>query len=497
MLLSVFEKYIFLQSLGWGIANSLWQAALLLLVYKCVTLSAKSLSVLFRYHFSLLLFFASFGWFVSTVIQNYIAIKNAGTQTAVLSWLHVSENFIQSLQWLSVAYVFLLCLHLVLFVKNVQRLFLVKKSGCIKAPVDIRVFTEQTAFHLGIQKKVSIWLSEKAAVPSVIGFLKPVILLPVSALSNLTTAQAEAVILHELAHIRRNDYIINVVQSCMELILFFNPFVRMLGNITRKEREHCCDDWVLNYRYNRHDYATALLALEQNRFASVSLALAATNGKKKLLSRVKRLFADEPSVNFSFSQKIKLLSVSGTVLITMLFALPVVTKKVNITVSTARDMAVPASSNILAATRASMPQMIIVNEKPLLAKAVAKNIRQLPGKKTARVTSSEIPAGVEYSTALINEDLLNQIQGLQLPEMAIQAANTETDSQNKVYVKIEEEQSGLNEKATYYVELNTSNGVAEIKPLIAFKKGIKEAPSVSRKKPVSSKKINAKKRSTT
>lgn len=496
MLLTVFENYIFLQSLGWGIANSLWQAALLLLIYKFVTVSTKSLSALFRYHFSLLLFFASFGWFVSTVIQNYIAIHNAGTPTAVLSWLHVSENFIQSLQWLSVAYVIVLGMHLILFVKNVQGLFQFKNSGCIKAPVDIRIFTEQTAFHLGIQKKVSIWLSEKAAVPSVIGFLKPVILLPVSALSNLTTAQAEAVILHELAHIRRNDYIINIVQSCMELILFFNPFARMLGNIARKEREHCCDDWVLNYRYNRHDYATALLVLEQSRFASVPFALAATNGKKKLLGRVKRLFAAEPSVNFSFSQKIKMLSVSCTILVTVLFALPVVNKKVNPTDSKARDFAAPASSNKVGATRASMPQIIIVDEKPMLVKAVVKSVQQVRAKKAVPVTG-KTPAGVEYSAALVNEELLGINQGVQLPEMAIQAAHTESDLQNKVYVQIEEEQSGLNEKSTYYVELNTGNGVAEIKPLIAFKKGIKEAPSTTRKKPVSSKKINAKKRSTT
>jgi len=496
MLLTVFEKYIFLQSLGWGIANSLWQAALLFLIYKFITVTSNRLSALSRYHVSLLLFFASFSWFVSTVIQNYIAIKNAGTQTAAAGWLTISENFTQSMQWLSVAYFIVLGLHLMLFVKKLNRLFLFKNSGFIKAPVDIRIFTEQTAFHIGIQKKVSIWLSEKAAVPSVIGFLKPIILLPVSALSNLNTAQAEAVILHELAHIRRNDYIINLVQSCIEMLLFFNPFVKMLGNTARQERENCCDDWVLNYRYNRHDYATALLILEQNRFAAVQFALTATNGKKNLLHRVKRLFVAEPSVHYSFSQKLKLVSVSMTVLITVLFVLPVAIKKTPSQITRIPQNALPASSNSIVATKANLPQIIIVDEKSVLAKVDVITKKQVLRKRSAPV-ATEAPVETEYSTALINEELLSQNDEVQLQEMAIQAANRETELQNKVYVKIEEEQSGLKEKSTWYVELNNNNGVAEIKPLIGLKKGIKEAPSKTKKKPVSGKKINTKKRSTT
>jgi len=496
MLLTVFEKYIFLQSLGWGIANSLWQAALLLLIFRFVTVTSNRLSALFRYQFSLLLLFASFGWFVSTVVQNYIAINNAGNQATALSWLHVSENFTRSMQWLSVAYFIVLGLHLVLFAKKIHRLFLYKNSGFIKAPVDIRIFTEQTAFHLGIQKKVNIRLSEKAAVPSVIGFLKPVILLPVSALSNLTTAQAEAVILHELAHIRRNDYLINVVQSCVELVLFFNPFAKILGNTARKERENCCDDWVLNYQYNRHDYATALLILEQNRFASVQLALAATNGKKNLLNRVKRLLADEPSVHFSLYQKLQLLSVSVIILVTVLFVLPVANKKISHAISTVQEMVLPASSNRMLATKASLPQIIIVDENPVAEKTVVKRKKQTHNSQPSPISPEEA-AGVEYSTALINEELLNQTDEQQVQEMAIQAANIETDIQNKVFVRIEEEQNGTKEKNTYYVELKNNNGIAELKPLAAFKKGIKEVTVKTKTKPATGKKGHPKKRSTT
>jgi hypothetical protein len=136
-----------------------------------------------------------------------------------------------------------------------------------------------------------------------LGILKPVILLPVAAVNHLTLKQAEAIILHELNHIRRNDYLVNLLISCVDVILFFNPFARQLTSIIRKERENCCDDMVLQFCYEPHSYATALLKLEQNRAITNELALAAT-GKDKhfLLNRVKRILGTEPE-STPFNQK--------------------------------------------------------------------------------------------------------------------------------------------------------------------------------------------------
>lgn len=482
MLLTVFEKYIFLQSLGWGIANSLWQAALLWIIYKAVTFSGKNLSALFKYHFSLMMLFASFGWFVSTTIQNYIAIKNAGTETAALSWLNVSQNVISSLQWLSVAYFIVLAVQLLIFVKKIKNLFSFRTSSFIKTPVDIRLFTEQTAFHIGIKKKVSIWLSEKATVPSVFGFFKPIILLPVAALNNLTTVQAEAVILHELAHIKRNDYLVNFIQCFIELILFFNPFAKLLGNAARRERENCCDDWVMNYQYNKHEYASALLILEQNRFASLQFALAATNGKKNLLCRIKRLFADEPKVNFSFLQKIKLLSVSLIILLMIFFVLPVTENK---TVATEKkETSTPLLASLAATDYSEIKTLPIINNKPLPLKIV----------KAKKSVIIKVPEEIEYNTALINEELLHQYRQ-QLQNLAIQAADKEQQAATKLIVKIEEEQSGVKDKKMYIVELNNNNGTAEVKPLVILNKKVK-ALSTKAKLTDAAKKTIAKKRRT-
>jgi hypothetical protein len=140
--------------------------------------------------------------------------------------------------------------------------------------------------------------------PVTLGVIKPVILLPVAAVNHLSLKQAEAIILHELNHIRRNDYLVNLLIACVDVILFFNPFARLLTSIIRKERENCCDDMVLQFCYEPATYARALLSLEQNRINTNELALAAT-GKDKhfLLNRVKRILGNE-HVGNPFNQKL-------------------------------------------------------------------------------------------------------------------------------------------------------------------------------------------------
>jgi len=121
------------------------------------------------------------------------------------------------------------------------------------------------------------------------GILKPVILLPVAAVNNLTTAELQTILLHELAHIRRNDYLHNLIQVAAETLLFFNPFLWLISARIRRERELCCDDMVLAATGDGLCYARALAALEEGRAVAGSLSLAATNDKFELLNRIKRI----------------------------------------------------------------------------------------------------------------------------------------------------------------------------------------------------------------
>jgi len=148
-------------------------------------------------------------------------------------------------------------------------------------------FIDTWSIHLGINKQVKLLLSADINVPVMLGWLKPVILIPVATISNLSTEQTEAIIMHELAHIRRHDYLLNIIQTTIETILFFNPFVWLTSRIVRTEREHCCDDIVVECAADPMHYARALTLLEEDRINS--LALAATGNRNQLLNRIKRI----------------------------------------------------------------------------------------------------------------------------------------------------------------------------------------------------------------
>jgi len=140
---------------------------------------------------------------------------------------------------------------------------------------------------MGIARDVKIWLSEWVTSPVTIGYLKPIILIPVAAVNNLTPHQLEAVILHELSHIYRYDYFLNLILSFIKTILYFNPFVKLLVKSIEKEREHSCDEMVLQFQYKPGEYASALLRLEQNKHRQMVMAAAGKN--HDLLNRIESI----------------------------------------------------------------------------------------------------------------------------------------------------------------------------------------------------------------
>jgi beta-lactamase regulating signal transducer with metallopeptidase domain len=161
------------------------------------------------------------------------------------------------------------------------------RTGVMDVPASIsRSFMEMKR-RFGVHGEVIIRQSTRAEVPAVIGYFRPVLLLPVSALSGLSPQQLEAVIAHELAHIRRHDYLVNVFQQFAEILLFFHPAVWWVSGQIRKERENCCDDLAVLACGDVLGYATALLNLEEQRGRAPQLALAATGSN--LVGRVRRL----------------------------------------------------------------------------------------------------------------------------------------------------------------------------------------------------------------
>jgi beta-lactamase regulating signal transducer with metallopeptidase domain len=148
---------------------------------------------------------------------------------------------------------------------------------------------------LRVSAPVRLLESTMVEVPTVIGWLRPCVLLPITALTGLSESQLEAVLAHELAHIRRHDYIVNLLQTAIETLLFYHPAVWWVGRQMRIEREHCCDDIAVAVCGSASDYARALAELEQIRGGSFEPALAATGGD--LLARIRRVLGQQPGVD--------------------------------------------------------------------------------------------------------------------------------------------------------------------------------------------------------
>jgi beta-lactamase regulating signal transducer with metallopeptidase domain len=146
---------------------------------------------------------------------------------------------------------------------------------------------ERLKGRMTITRTVRLFESARAQVPLTVGWIRPVILLPVTAMTGLPSDQLEAILAHELAHVGRHDYLVNLVQSVVETLLFYHPGAWWISSRIRQERENCCDDCAVEACGDRLTYARALATLEERRSAGWLLAPSARDGS--LLARVRRL----------------------------------------------------------------------------------------------------------------------------------------------------------------------------------------------------------------
>jgi len=286
----------FLQALGWATLNSFWQMALLWCIFQLLTHFVKFTSNQ-KYLLAVSNVFVGFMWFL---LSFSIFYKSGFTETA-LSTLSVelpSDKLSIILSCASLTYLLLLVVPTVRIVRNWLFLKQIKGTGLEKAPYRHRLFAQRIAGHLGIKKSVKVYISALVSSPMTVGFLKPLILIPIAAVNNLSVQQLEAVLLHELSHIKRQDYIINLFLNLIQTVLYFNPFVKLFIKRAEVERENCCDELVLQFEYDKHSYAAALLQLEKNAQGIPDLAMAAAN-KNYLLSRIEKIVGikQKPSFN--------------------------------------------------------------------------------------------------------------------------------------------------------------------------------------------------------
>jgi beta-lactamase regulating signal transducer with metallopeptidase domain len=219
-------------------------------------------------------------------------------QTAEAPWFGVGWARIRDTlhPWLS-AIVWAWCLGVVAFATRplvgwytVRRLRMV---GVSPVPTTVRSVLEGVSQRLGLRRATNILQSTLVQVPVVVGYFRPVILVPMSVISGLPASQLEAILAHELAHIRRHDYLVNLLQTLLETVFFYHPAVWWLSRQIRNERENCCDDLAVVMVGSGVDYGRALLAVAELHRTSTALVLGVRGGS--LLARVRRILGGEPS----------------------------------------------------------------------------------------------------------------------------------------------------------------------------------------------------------
>jgi len=294
----------FLYSLAITLVHFIWQGCLVALVLKVFLTFVSTKKTQLRYAFSTIAMLINLILPIATFFVVYHAdlelLTNSHTMiTTLVNSINSSTDvdfptaLIEYLPFISIAWlasIFYLTIKLLFDVHFVNKL---TKVGIVNTEKPLAKRFTQLVHELELPIMPRLLISLKAEIPMAVGWLKPVVLLPASMVSGLTTAQLEMLILHELAHIKRHDYLVNFIQTVVEILLFFHPAVRWVSTQMRNEREFCSDDIAVHHcckpiAYARTLTETAALCHKRNGGHSIpQMALAASGGDLK--QRVFRL----------------------------------------------------------------------------------------------------------------------------------------------------------------------------------------------------------------
>lgn len=284
-------------AVGWALLHSLWEGALIAAVLAAVLMATRSPRI--RYaaaSIAMLLILASFSVTFLRMMPESMHAARTVRPFVFPPWRNAPEadmpgsaisGLAAIVPWLApfwIAGVWIFYLRQVAGWISVCRL---RRRGVCSPPEGWQNELARLGARLRVSRPIVLLESCMADAPMVLGHFRPLILMPVGVLAGLPAEQVEAILMHELAHIRRCDYLVNVLQRLVEGLLFYHPAVWWISRVIRTERENCCDDVVVGMRGNAHEYARALAALEQNRWSGCEPAVAATGGS--LVKRIRRL----------------------------------------------------------------------------------------------------------------------------------------------------------------------------------------------------------------
>ncbi|MDB5240339.1 MAG: hypothetical protein JWP57_964 [Spirosoma sp.] len=329
-------------ALGWTLLHALWQGFALVLPTAVILHLLQNRSSDIRYRMGVLallaqvlLSIATFAWSYEPAVT-IVNIDNSPVMSVTLSmrWHALSQTLgHQPLPWHQQAkqflqihlsqFVFIYLIGVTLFGIRLAGgwVYLQRLSQTAAKPVDKRwaSITNTLRSAMVIKAVVQVRESARIIVPMVVGTVKPVLLLPLGLATHLSIQEVEAVLAHELAHIKRHDYAVNLLQSLVEVLFFFHPALWWLSGRVREEREHCCDDLaVLVIGGDGRILAQALARVEEIRLTqsapTPALAMAFASQRQHLLHRVHRMLG-VPTRPFVSNSRLAVLTVSTVLLV--------------------------------------------------------------------------------------------------------------------------------------------------------------------------------------
>lgn len=299
--------------------HSLWQGILLAVVTGAIVLTTRNRSARERYNYlvaALLLF--TIGSVITLVYEwlqlstttllsaapaapsltagaaEVVVVTGNAHNAAALPGATGVEVLLQQLSGkyahtIAAAWFLIICAKTIQLLAGLQGTYYMRRNQVSGVNVYWQQQVQQLAVSLGIRRSVQLLESGLAKVPMAIGYLKPVVLMPLGLLTRLPAEETLAILVHELAHIRRRDYLVNLLQSFVEIVFFFNPAVWWIGGLIREERENCCDDMALQQTTSKTGYIRALVSCQEFQPDNAAYAMMLKTSRGGLMHRVQRM----------------------------------------------------------------------------------------------------------------------------------------------------------------------------------------------------------------
>lgn len=294
------------KAIGWALIHSVWQILLVAALLKSVLLIVLNGSPRFKFNIVFASLIAIVSGFVATFYIYFVKEQTIISQripddfiigSAInytdKSLIELFKGYVDS----NISVIVLLwTIGIALFISKIVLGFVyierIKKNNTSIIDSSFIERFNRLSSKIGVQKCVKFLESASVRVPMVVGHIKPVLLIPAGMLAGMPYSHIEAIVAHELAHIYRKDFLVNIFVAVVESLFFFHPIVWWMTSILEDEREKCCDDIAVSVTSNKLLYAKALASVVEYSNAKPHLALSFSGNRQKLYSRISRLLKD-------------------------------------------------------------------------------------------------------------------------------------------------------------------------------------------------------------